>query len=225
MNIPYTVRHQGALCRKCLAPSKGFTYIALLFAVVVMGVTLVLASEIWSTNRQREKEQELLFIGQQFREAIGRYYELSPSGNKTYPASLEDLLQDPRSPNIRRYLRKIYVDPMTGKSEWGLVLSEKRGIRGVYSLSMEPPIKTGNFSEINQGFSGKPTYSDWKFIYDPQRMDSLVPEHSVAHDDASAPVTEAEIPEEAGAAEIADEVTDDNSEYGEGYVDEKDLYK
>ena len=104
----------------------GFTYLALLFAVVVMGFTLALTSEIWSTKRQREKEQELLFVGQQFREAIGRYYELSPLGNKIYPATLEDLLQDPRFSNIQRHLRQIYDDPISETKEWG-GSSRKRG--------------------------------------------------------------------------------------------------
>ena len=67
-------------------PSQGgFTYLALLIAVALIGIGLVAASEVWSQSRQREKEQELLFIGEQFRQAIGMYYERTPGAVRRYP--------------------------------------------------------------------------------------------------------------------------------------------
>ena len=146
---------------------QGFTYIGLLFLVVIVGMALTLGSEVWSTNRQREKEQELLFIGHQYRDAIMRYYEQSPFGEKTFPKSLDDLLLDPRNPGVRRYLRKMYEDPMTGKNDWGLVISELGGIQGVYSASMSRTIKSSNFDETDQDFEGKNFYAEWKFSYIP----------------------------------------------------------
>ena len=75
---------------------RGFTYLAMLIAVALIGVGLVAGSEVWSHSRQREKEQELLFIGEQFRRAIGQYYERTPGAVKRYPDKLQDLLDDPR---------------------------------------------------------------------------------------------------------------------------------
>lgn len=148
-------------------PQRGFTYVALLIAVALIGVGLAAASEVWSQSRQREKEQELLFIGNQFRQAIERYYQRTPGAVKRYPAKLEDLLEDKRYLATQRYLRKIFVDPVTGKPEWGLIPAPGGGVMGVYSLSNEKPIKTAGFTEEDQAFEGARRYSQWRFIYQP----------------------------------------------------------
>lgn len=153
---------------------NGFSYLGLLFAIAVAGLTLALAGEVWNTNRQREKELELLFIGHQFRAAIRSYYEFSPSAGSEFPHALEDLLLDPRSPGVRRHLRRIYADPMTGSSQWGLVLNESGTIQGVYSLSGQAPVKTANFNADDREFQGKATYRDWKFEYTPQGASNLL---------------------------------------------------
>ena len=144
--------------------SRGFTYLGLLFAVAVLGFALASVGQVWGTIAKREREQELLFIGNEFRQAIGSYYESTP-GTKEYPRRLADLLQDNRFPTIRRHLRKLYVDPMTGKPTWGLVLQGDQ-ILGVYSLSQDHPIKTGNFDIADSFFSGE-TYAEWQFVYTP----------------------------------------------------------
>ena len=146
---------------------RGFTYLALLITVAVIGVGLAAGSAVWSQSRQREKEQELLFIGDQFRQAIGRYYERTPGVVKHYPEKLQDLLEDKRYLVTHRHLRKTFVDPITGKSEWGLVPAPGGGIMGVYSRSNETPIKTAGFTEENQDFEGAQRYSQWRFIYQP----------------------------------------------------------
>jgi hypothetical protein len=42
---------------------------------------------------------------------------------------------------MQRYLRRIYRDPMTSKTEWGLVQSVDGRIMGVHSLSKDKPLK------------------------------------------------------------------------------------
>ena len=145
----------------------GFTYVALLIAVAVIGVGLAAIGPVSHTFQLREKEGQLLFVGDEFRRAIGMYYERSPGGLKQYPKKLEDLLRDERYPNVQRYLRKIYADPVTGKKDWGLVEVPGIGIMGVYSLSELPPVKTANFPALYQSFQNARTYSDWKFVYVP----------------------------------------------------------
>ena len=100
---------------------KGFIYIWALFSVAIFGIALAGASQIWQTKAQREKERELLFVGEQFQKAIMSYYNDTSTGLKQYPESLQDLLLDSRSSTPKRHLRKIFLDPMTNSYEWGLV--------------------------------------------------------------------------------------------------------
>lgn len=143
----------------------GFTYLGLLILMVIMGILLAATGEMWSTVQKRANEDELLYIGHQFRQAIQQYYERSPGGAKKYPRSLDDLLKDNRYLATQRFLRKIYVDPMTGKTEWGLVKAPDNGIAGVYSLSEAAPLKDAGFDSQDQAFEKAEKYSDWQFTY------------------------------------------------------------
>ena len=146
---------------------RGFTYIGVLVLVVLMGITLASAGEVWHTMQQREKEQELLFIGHQFRLALKRYALSTPGKARRAPLHLEELLQDPRYPGIRRYLRKIYLDPLTGGPEWGLITGPAGEIYGVHSLSEGEPLKKDHFDLADKHFEGGMKYSDWVFMYSP----------------------------------------------------------
>jgi len=140
----------------------GFTYIGVLLLVALMGISLTVVGQVWQTRQQREKERELLFVGDQIRRAIALYYAGTPGGAERFPRSLEDLLKDPRYPGVRRYLRKIYRDPMTRRAEWGLVKAGEL-IIGVHSLSDEAPLKKAGFRFADRGFEDQPRYSDWVF--------------------------------------------------------------
>lgn len=144
---------------------SGFTYIGVLIMVAIMGVLLSSFATVWHNVQQREKEQQLLFIGKQFSRAINAYYQNSPGGANQFPKKLEDLLQDRRYPMTRRYLRKIFHDPITGSTEWGLLKGADGGITGVYSLSDIAPLKTANFGNGYGQFEGKKHYSEWQFMY------------------------------------------------------------
>jgi len=137
-----------------------------LFLVAFMGVALALVGEVWNTSAAREKEAELLFVGNQYRRAIGLYYVNSP-GVPQYPRQLADLLKDSRTPALRRYLRKLYPDPITGSNEWGLVKSPDGGIVGVYSLSEAKTLKTAKFRVRDSVLEGKSNYTEWQFLYVP----------------------------------------------------------
>ncbi len=136
---------------------RGFTYLCALLLVAVTAAGLAAIAELWSHARQREKEAELLWIGNQFKQAIGLYYQRSPGTVKRYPEKLEDLLEDRRFVNTQRYLRRIYTDPMTGKAEWALISAQGGGIIGVRSHSTAKSVRTTELV----------TYADWKFIYEP----------------------------------------------------------
>jgi type II secretory pathway pseudopilin PulG len=110
---------------------SGFTYVFALVLVAVTGAGAAAIAETWSHARQREKEAELRWIGEQFRQAIGLYYQRSPGTVKRYPERLEDLLEDRRFLSQQRYLRRIYSDPLTGKPDWHFVSAPAGGIKGI----------------------------------------------------------------------------------------------
>ena len=144
--------------------SLGFTYIGVLMLVAISGIGLSGVGIVWHQDAQREREKELLFMGEQFRKAIGSYYENSPVANKQYPDKLEDLILDNRFPVIKRHLRKLYADPMNPSKDWGLEKQQGR-IVGVYSESKLKPIKKSGFQLQYEAFSTAEEYKDWKFIY------------------------------------------------------------
>ena len=120
----------------------GFAYLGLLAFIVLFGLALSAAAVVWSKATQREREEELLFVGQEFRAAIGRYRERNQARADRLPRELTDLLQDDTQVPTQRYLRKVYADPLTGKPDWGIIAAPTGGIMGVYSQSTDKPIKT-----------------------------------------------------------------------------------
>jgi type II secretory pathway pseudopilin PulG len=143
------------------ARQAGFTYIGLLFAVAILGITLASVGVVWSTEIRREKEAELLWVGDQYREAIGRYFA---TGGQ-YPQDLSDLLEDKRFPQVRRYLRKLFPDPMTGQMDWQIIAAPSAGIMGVASSSQGTPIKVAGFGSRDTSFKDADCYCNWKFMY------------------------------------------------------------
>jgi len=141
----------------------GFGYVGLIFIVAAFGIGLAAIGELWSTQAQREREAELLQIGREIRSAIVSYYVSSPTGKPAYPLRLEDLLEDHRGPQLRRHLRRVYLDPITGTRDWGLITTPDGRIRGVFSTSQRAPLKTANFGPADREFENAETYSDWRF--------------------------------------------------------------
>jgi len=154
--------------------TRGFTYIAVLIFIAVMAVGLLAAADVWHVTLKRQKEEVLLFEGDQIRDAISAYSVQATAPGGRFPTSLEDLLKDPRNPATKRYLRKIYPDPMTDDGKWELVKGPNGEVLGVHSTSDEEPAKKANFSLVDQAFEGKTKYSEWVFIIPPQLMSGLL---------------------------------------------------
>lgn len=144
--------------------APGFTYVGLLVLVAVIGLLLAKAGEVASTEARRERETELLWVGHQYRTAIGRYW----IQHRAYPRSLDELLGGaPDAPALVRYLRSLYPDPMTGAVDWLLVPAPGGGIMGVASSATRAPIRTGGFEEADRAFAGSTSYGDWQFTFAP----------------------------------------------------------
>lgn len=147
--------------------AQGYSLLGLLVLLVIIGFALGEASAAWSQARQRQKEWELIKVGDEFRRAIQQYYNQSPGLVKQYPPTLQALVKDDRFPVPRRHLRQVYVDPITGSRQWG-TLSTADGITAVYSMSDDAPLKKKNFPLTYQSFEDKNDYGDWVFGYIPQ---------------------------------------------------------
>jgi len=90
-------------------------YALLLVFLMAAAIAIALYKELprVAFEAQRQKEQLLIERGEQYRRAIQVFW----ATNKRYPAKIEDL----ENFNNRRFLRKRFVDPMTGKDEWRLI--------------------------------------------------------------------------------------------------------
>ncbi len=155
--------------RSRTSSDAGFTYIAVLVMIVIMGIMLGAVGQSWRTVMKREREEELFFRAGQIREAIIRWNKPRPGQHIATPLrDLKDLLKDPRSMAKIRYLRRLYLDPITGK-EWKVIQdpSGVRGIIGVASTSDDEPLRKGGFPEEYAEFEGKTKYSEWQFVYSP----------------------------------------------------------
>ncbi len=143
---------------------RGFTYVGLLALVVLIGILLAAAGEVAATAAQREREAQLLWVGHEYRAAIGRYWR----HKRAYPQTLQELLGGlPDDPVQVRYLRRLYPDPMTNAVDWMLVPAPNGGIMGVASSSSRAPLKVGHFDEPDRDFADASTYSDWQFTFQP----------------------------------------------------------
>ena len=128
------VRPVPRVARLTTARQDGFTYLWVLAAIAVIGIGLAATSEVWTTSARREKSEELDWIGGQFTQAIGSYYQSSPGLQKSYPKSLRDLIEDRRFVFMRRHLRTVYRNPFTGASDWDSITATDGTIKGVRAV-------------------------------------------------------------------------------------------
>jgi type II secretory pathway pseudopilin PulG len=142
--------------------NRGFGYIALLVAIVIIGISTTAVVRSGSNIARHDREKELLFRGDQYRTAIGLYLK----ANAAFPQSIDDLLKDPKTVT-KHYLRQRYKDPISGEDFVEVRDPMTHRIIGVYSPSEKEPFKKANFSEQNKDFEGKTMYSEWQFVYKP----------------------------------------------------------
>jgi len=143
-----------------------------LVTVALLGIMLSMVGRVWSVHEQREREAQLLWIGDAFRLAIARYYLVGGQ----YPLTLQSLVVDERFPLPRHHLRRLYRDPMTLNADWKVIPSpDGVGIMGVASSSKFVPLKRTGFSVVDAGFANSDCYCQWQFIYVPRRAYTATP--------------------------------------------------
>ncbi|MET0383531.1 MAG: type II secretion system protein [Burkholderiaceae bacterium] len=143
--------------------ARGFTFVALLAAVAVITLGLSVTAPTWADKARRERERELMRIGELYAHALADYREGSPGGLKTWPRSLDELALDKRFFGVRRHLRRLYPDPLDPARPWGLVRDLDGGIVGVYSQSTDRPAADGPVVLGDLVLAPARRYCDWKF--------------------------------------------------------------
>lgn len=149
----------------------GFAYVLLLLGVAVLALGASAALQLSAQSGRRHAEQSLLYVGGEFERALYSYAGVPVAAVTAGagalaargPRTLEELLKDPRVPGVKRHLRQLYADPMTGKSEWGVVRDPAGFIIGVYSRAEGQPIKQLGFDARHAHFEEAPNYAKWVF--------------------------------------------------------------
>ena len=145
----------------------GFAYILLLVSIAVIGIVASSSLSVGALVSRRDAEQSLLTIGLEFEAALRSYAGVPTNAisapNATGPRTLEELLKDPRHPDVKRHLRQIYADPLTGQTDWGLVKDSSESIVGIYSLAEGVPIKRSGFNHRRAHFEEAKSYGAWIF--------------------------------------------------------------
>ncbi len=109
--------HVGARSRRREA---GYNLVVLVVMITVLNILIAKALPLWSAVIQREKEEELIFRGLQYAEAI-RVYEKRTGG---LPTKLEQLIEvEPRS------IRQLWRNPMAEDGSWLLIPPGQGGQR------------------------------------------------------------------------------------------------
>jgi len=119
---------------------RGYNLVILSVLVMVLVASLAMIVPVLEQQDRRSREEEAIFRGLQYAEAIRRFQERQGR----LPNSLEELLTvEPRS------IRQLWDDPLTGDGEWGLV-------RGAIDPSGDPavPEDPDDDEEEDDGGSG-----------------------------------------------------------------------
>ncbi len=91
-------------------PENGYVLLAAIFLLALLVLSLSVAVPIVRRDIQREREREAIRRGSQYRRALQLYYRKF----HVYPPSLKAL----EGTDDIRFLRKRYIDPITGKNDW-----------------------------------------------------------------------------------------------------------
>jgi general secretion pathway protein G len=117
--------------RAWISADAGMTLLELIIACAILMILSSAALPIAKYSIVRQKETELRRDLREMRDAVDRYKDAADRnqirveiGSEGYPPDLETLVKGVQlgasSDRKIRFLRKIPVDPMTGRAEWGL---------------------------------------------------------------------------------------------------------
>jgi type II secretory pathway pseudopilin PulG len=183
--IPMHLAGQGEINQ------RGYAMAALIVGLAVMAVLMTAAMPVWKHAAQREKEEELVFRGEQIAHAIGMFQRKTANA---YPPSLDLLVQ-------QKFLRKKYKDPITDDDFVPLSQAQQAGQQatqpgqqsapGQQGRGQQQPAQAGapgaaaapgqaagvaggiigvtskSTDESIRLYKGRSHYNEWAFIYTP----------------------------------------------------------
>ncbi len=163
-------------------------------AVAMVALALSVAIPSAWTRGRREMELEMIFRGEQYKIAVGRYFRK----HNRLPMKIDDLLRT----NDRSYLRKKFTDPMSPDGEWRLIRlgpggrlvgsvesppevdplgrgkrrgrgsqpGSRGGTTGSSGPSTQPILGVGSKSKERsfRVYNDYETYEGWEFYFDPK---------------------------------------------------------
>ena len=148
------------------ARSGGWALLTALLSAMLIGLSATAAQISLRIEREREREQQLLQIGREVVAALRSYRDAVGVTQPELPRQLSDLVDDKRAIGVMRHLRRIPLDPFTGKEDWGLVRQGDR-IIGIYSQATRAPLTRRGFPADFADFAKAARLSDWRFVLSP----------------------------------------------------------
>ena len=156
---------------------SGYAMVALIMAITVMAIAMTVAMPVWKHAAQREKEEELVFRGQQYAHAIGMFQRRTANA---YPPSLDVLVQ-------QKFLRKKYKDPITNDDFVPIPQGQAQTPPGAQAGQQgrgQPPgaatpgtpapgaatggiigVTSKSKDESIRLYNGRSHYNEWAFVY------------------------------------------------------------
>ena len=179
---------------------RGVTYLFLMFAIVLIGLSTTAAARQWKAMVQRELEADLLSKGIEIQNALALYSATMKAGRvitgEVYPQSLIELTRLPKP-----FLRKAYADPMS-HGDWDYIRSPTGGIMGVRSKNRGTPFRKHDFPLAVRHFEGRASYAEWMFQYPNPSSGNLLPSGPVTAPPVTAPNLPSQPPSQMPLPEI-----------------------
>ncbi len=147
LNCPFRLfsSHRGRRLRRD-SPDAGYVLLIVMMMATLLLVALAAAAPSIYVEGQREKEQELIFRGEQYARAIMLFHQQF----KRYPTSVKELLHT----NNLSYLRQAYPDPMTRSGKWRFIHATANGVVLDSKILKLPGTNQNKPFGSNNGISG-----------------------------------------------------------------------
>jgi type II secretory pathway pseudopilin PulG len=174
------------------SPDAGYAMAALLVGIAIMTIMMTVAMPAWKQMVQREKEEELVFRGEQIVHSIGMFQKKFANA---YPPSIDVLVE-------QKFLRKKYKDPVTNEDFVPLTQAQQqsstpggpiggRGAQPAQGQRGAPAAGAGPLGLVSSGspggapaggiigvtskstavsirlYKGRSHYNEWAFVYTP----------------------------------------------------------
>ena len=135
------------------AGEQGYMLLGLMVAIAIILLMLGVAASKAAFSIHRDREVETVRRGNQYVRAIREFYLKNGSH---YPGSIEQL----EKTNNVRFLRQRYIDPLTGKDDWRLIVvgQNQTTVKGFFGEELQglPNAGLGSAAGLASGFGGTP---------------------------------------------------------------------